>query len=104
MSVDKTKLLKSAQKYTQTGQYDKAITEYLKLIDIDPSEKTYKNFLGDLYLKQGNQEMAIRAFMDAASVYQVEGFTPHTIALYKKILRIDPQRMDIYQELGKLYA
>jgi pilus assembly protein FimV len=104
MSVDKAKVLKNAQKYTQKGQYDRAIAEYLKLIDADPSEKTYKNFLGDLYLKQGNQDAAIRAFMDAAALYQTEGFTPHTIALYKKILRIDPQRMEIYQDLGKLYA
>jgi tetratricopeptide (TPR) repeat protein len=104
MSIDKAKALKNAQRYTQKGQYDKAVTEYLKLIETDPGEKTYKNFLGDLYLKQGNQESAIRAFLEAAAVYQTEGFTPHTIALYKKILRIDPNRMELYLDLGKLYA
>jgi tetratricopeptide (TPR) repeat protein len=104
MSIDKARALKNAQRYTQKGQFDKAVTEYLKLIETDPSEKTYKNFLGDLYLKQGNTEAAIRAFIESATVYQAEGFTPHTIALYKKILRIDPNRMELYLDLGKLYA
>jgi len=51
LGIDKEKILDIAQKYILKGQSQKAIKEYLKLVEASPEDKRLHLKLGDLYLK-----------------------------------------------------
>ena len=60
MSIDKENILDTAQKFVLKGQLKKAIVEYLRLVEADPQDKRLHLKLGDLYLKNGEEDKAIQ--------------------------------------------
>ena len=75
-------------------QYDRAIQLYLKICQVEPTNGTPRNELGDLYLKTGNTPDAIESFSLSARLYHDFGLTNNAIAVFKKILRHDPNNLD----------
>lgn len=98
---DKAAIIKEAQKYLIRGQVDKAIAEWEKLIKETPDGNTY-NIVGDLYLKKGDKRPAIDFFHKAARFFRNEGFSLKALALYKKILNINPSDTNSLYALGEL--
>lgn len=98
---DKTAIIKEAQKYLARGQIDKAIAEWEKLAKESPDANTY-NTIGDLYFKKGDKTPAIDFFHKAARSFRDDGFSLKALALYKKILNIDPSNTDAMNALGEL--
>ncbi len=98
---DKASIIKEAQKYLARGQVDKAISEWEKLIRESPDGNTY-NIIGDLYLKKGDRTEAIDSFHKAADFFRHEGFSLKALALYKKILNINPGDARSLLALGEL--
>lgn len=98
---DKSSIIKETQKYLARGQIDKAIAEWEKMIKEYPDGNTY-NTLGDLYLKKGDKQNAIDSFHKAANFFSHEGFSLKALALYKKILNINPSDPDSLYSLGEL--
>ena len=99
--TDKTTLIKEAQKYLAKGQLDKAIAEWEKILRDYPDGNNY-NFTGDLYLKKGDKKNAIESYHKAANIYRHEGFSLKSIALFKKVLNINPGSADALYALGEL--
>lgn len=102
--LNKAKILKDAQKFVAKAQWDKAIIEYEKLLKESPNDSNTFNIVGDLYLKKNDPESAIDSYKKAADVFAKSGFTLKAIALYKKVLNIKPDQVEIYLLLGKLNA
>ncbi len=100
---DKENILDTAQKYVLKGQLQKAIREYLKLVEAAPQDKRLHLKLGDLYLKNGEEDKAIQAFLKVASLYGEEDLNFRAISIYKKILSINPKIMDAFHKIAKLY-
>lgn len=100
---DKSAILNSAQKYASKGQLDKAIAEWEKLLD-DGKDGNVHNTIGDLYLKKGDERQAIEHFSIAAELFKKDGFFPKAIAIYKKILHIEPGAVDSLISLAMLNA
>jgi tetratricopeptide (TPR) repeat protein len=98
---DKASIIKEAQKYLARGQVDKAISEWEKLIRESPDGNTY-NIIGDLYLKKGDRTEAIDSFHRAADFFRQEGFSLKALALYKKILNVNPGDARSLLALGEL--
>lgn len=98
---DKSAIIKEAQKYLARGQIDKAIAEWEKLVKEYPDGTTY-NTIGDLYLKKGDKTNAIDSFHKAANFFRHEGFSLKALALYKKILNINPTESEALFSLGEL--
>lgn len=86
---DKASIIKEAQKYLARGQLDRAIAEWEKLIKEYPDPNTF-NTIGDLYLKKGDKGRAVESFHKAANIFRQEGFSLKALAIYKKILNINP--------------
>jgi tetratricopeptide (TPR) repeat protein len=99
--MDKTSILKEAQKYLLKGQIDKAIDEGEKLTNSYPDGATF-NFLGDLYLKKGDKKLAVDIFHKSATVFRQEGFALKALAIYKKILNINSSDPHAVYALGEL--
>jgi tetratricopeptide (TPR) repeat protein len=101
---NKAKILRDAEKYVSGGKILQAINEYLKIIKSDPNDVLTLNTVGDLYLRQGKVSEATRYFAQVAESYTRNNFLLKAIAVYKKILRADPENIDINQTLATLLA
>jgi tetratricopeptide (TPR) repeat protein len=99
--ADKTLIMKEAQKFLSRGQIDKAISEWEKLIQESPDGNTF-NIVGDLYFKKGDKKSAIESFHQAAKFFRDEGFSLKALALYKKLLNINPSDPEALFALGQL--
>ena len=104
MAVDRRTVLQNAQLFASKGQYDAAIAEWRKLTADSPADGTIFNSIGDLHLRRNASADAVTAFLQAATAFRTEGSILKAIAAYKKILKVDPARMDIYRHLGDLNA
>ena len=104
MAVDRRTVLQNAQLFASKGQFDAAIAEWRKLATDTPADGTIFNSIGDLQLKRNATGDAVTAFLQAAGAFRSEGSVLKAIAAYKKILKVDPSRIEIYRHLGDLNA
>lgn len=104
LALDRSKVLHSAQSLAARGQFDAAIAEWKKLAAEVPNDGSVHNSIGDLYLKRNGTVEAVTAFLQAAAAFRAEGATLKSIAAYKKVLKVDPTRYEVYRHLGDLNA
>jgi tetratricopeptide (TPR) repeat protein len=104
LGIDKEKILDIAQKYILKGQSQKAIKEYLKLVEASPEDKRLHLKLGDLYLKNGEEDKAIESYLKVARLYGEEDLNFRAISIYKKILSINPKFIEAFHEIAQLYG
>ncbi|NIA19388.1 MAG: tetratricopeptide repeat protein [Xanthomonadaceae bacterium] len=67
-----------------------------------------KNFririkLAELLLTTGEKNEAIAEYATAAKLYLDHGFSPMAIAVYKKIIKVDPKHVDANLQLARIY-
>lgn len=103
MGIDKENILDTAQKYILKGQHKKAISEYLRLVEADPQDKRLHLKLGDLYMKNAEEDKAIQSYLKVASLYGEEDLNFRAISIYKKILSINPKVMEAFHKIAILY-
>ena len=88
--VDRTAILRNAEKLLRQGKLDQAAAEYLRIVDDQPSDWNTANLLGDLYVRAGQVDKAVDQFVRIADHLRAEGFLPKAAAVYKKILKLKP--------------
>jgi pilus assembly protein FimV len=103
VALNKRKILDAAQKYLQKGNLDRALKEYEKVLDADPSDANVRLKVGDVQLRKGNSGAAIDAYLEVAKLFMKKGFDAKAVALFKQITKIDEKRYDIYEPLAELY-
>jgi len=101
---DKAEVISQAQKFAAKGMLDKAIAEWQKLISRTQSDGNIYNTIGDLHLKANQTTDALSAYLKAADVFKTAGFEIKSAAIYKKIIKIDPARLDVCEKLADLHA
>ncbi|MDJ0761381.1 MAG: tetratricopeptide repeat protein [Myxococcota bacterium] len=103
MAINKNKIVAIAQRHTAKGHFEKAITEYQKLIKADPADIRTWLKIGDLYTRMGARKEATDTYLRVAEQYSKSGFHLKAIAVHKQVLKIDPTLVDIHQYLAKSY-
>jgi tetratricopeptide (TPR) repeat protein len=88
---DREDTLKKAEKLLRTGRLDAAIVEYEKVVDEQPGDWATTNTLGDLYVRAGQSGKAAAQYTRIADHFMREGFYPRAAALYKKLLKLNPE-------------
>lgn len=104
MAADRASILHSAQLHASKGNLDAALNEWKKLAQESPNDGTVHNSIGDLQVKRNAKNEAITAYLQAAKAFRDEGAPLKAIAAYKKILKLDPNRYEVYRFLGDLNA
>jgi tetratricopeptide (TPR) repeat protein len=101
---DKRKGLETALAYIQQGKLDRAFDAYQTVLKADPADSNVLNALGDLCARMGNKAEAITFFMRLGEVYRDDGFTVRAIAVYKKVLKLDPSHTEASLSCADQYA
>ena len=106
MSIESLK--EQARRHEQKEEWQKALNQYQKAIaelarDDQPDIGLY-NRVGDLYVREGQLEDAVKNYEQAVDLYR-EAFLPNNaIAVCKKIIRNVPHRHQAYLKMGQIRA
>ncbi|HPW18638.1 MAG TPA: tetratricopeptide repeat protein [Candidatus Aminicenantes bacterium] len=101
---DRVKVIEQAEKYVRGGRIKEAIAEYEKLALSDPQDVGTLNIIGDLYVRLGHVDRAVRSFENVAEEYERRGLYSQALAIAKKINRLVPGDVETALKLGDLYA
>jgi tetratricopeptide (TPR) repeat protein len=104
MAIQRDKIIASAEKLVAKGKIEPAIKEYERLLDDNPSDVNTLNRIGDLWVRINRNDEAVKVFGRIADHYSRDGFFLKAIAIYKKINKLDPSKLDIYAKLADLYG
>ncbi len=112
---DREKLLQSAQKWVDKKRYDRAVEDYLKVVQLDPKDMRTLLKVGDLQTRIQAYDQAIATYDRVGQFYAEQGFALKAIAVYKQIREvirkhapsltdryayIVPKLAEIYSQLG----
>jgi pilus assembly protein FimV len=103
VAINKNKVMESAQKLVEKGQLDKAIKEYLRIVQEDPKDVRIWLKVGDLYAKRNAKQEATETYLKVAEFYGEQGFYLKAVAVYKQILKLDPRLVDVNLKLAQVY-
>ncbi len=104
MAVQRDKVIASAEKLVAKGKIEPAIKEYERLLDDNPNDVNTLNRIGDLWVRINRTDEAVKTFGRIADHYSKDGFFLKAIAIYKKINKLDPSKLEVYAKLADLYA
>ncbi len=102
MAASRQKLISNAERLVSRGKLQAAIDQYRKLLAQNPDDTSTLNRVGDLYARLDQVDEAIDLFSKAADHFTREGFFLKGIAIYKKIIRLDPARIESGAKLADL--
>jgi tetratricopeptide (TPR) repeat protein len=103
MAIDRNKISKSAETHMAMGRVDRAIEEFLKLIEDKPDDHNLLNRVGDAYLQGGRVPEALDMFKKAGTGFERSGFNAKATAVLKKAHRIAGEDVDVAERLAELY-
>ncbi len=106
MSIETLK--QQARRHEQNEEWDKALDQYQKAIaelsEDDQADIGLINRVGDLFVRVGKLDQAVKYFEQAVDLYR-EAFLPNNaIAVCKKIIRSAPNRHQVYLKIGQIRA
>jgi len=102
-----SKLSQLKQDAYQAGKkrdWETAVSIYERILELDKSNPTLVNELGDLCLKAGDVRHAVKHFLNAAAKYRTNGLLNNAVAIYKKILRHDASNLNAHWYLAEVRA
>lgn len=87
------------------GDLDRALVLFREQARRDPSRATtYLRKAGDVLQQAGRPREAAAEYLAAARLYEREGKMGQVLALYRAVLRIDPQNDDVRARLADIAA
>lgn len=94
MTMDKKTLLNTAYLHFQAGQWDQAIEQYKKLLELDPADALALNMLGDAHARQGRIIDALQFYRQAAQVFVRNGSGEKAEMVKRKMAKLDPNSVE----------
>ena len=85
------------------GSNKNAIQECLKEVEKSPKDERLCLKLADLYLRNGDNEKAIKEYLRTGELYAGEDLNTRAIAVYRRVLSIDPEHVEAIHRMAGLY-
>ncbi len=76
---------------------------YQRQLEENPKNYRIRLKLAETLLALGRSEEAVHEYNETANLYTQHGFSPMAVAVYKKILKIDPEHLDANLNLARIY-
>lgn len=103
MAFNKPKAHERAERYAAKGQHDKAAREYQQIVEHDPKDIRAWLMLADCLARCGDKPGAIERY-ERVGKYYVDAKEPNkALAVYRQVLNLDPQRLDIQTRVAALH-
>jgi tetratricopeptide (TPR) repeat protein len=102
--MDKLAAIQSAREYAAQGHIDRALAECRDILAHFPDEAQVHLCIGDLSLKSQRRTEAVESYSLAAKLFLREGGAVNALSCYKHILKIEPNRAEIFGHLGDIRA
>jgi tetratricopeptide (TPR) repeat protein len=83
---------------------EKLLQDLLKLELDDPNDLRYKQRLAEAYYRLDRIDEAVSKYAEIAAAHEKQDFNLKAIKVYKSILKIKPQLIDINLRLAQLFA
>ena len=100
---ERTRIEAQAEKLIKRGKLQEALLEYRKILSGDEQDIPIRNIMGDLFVRLEKKQEAVAEFQKIADFYQDKGLYSKSIAILKRINRIDPDYLESVAQLGQLY-
>lgn len=97
--MDKKTLIKTAYLHFRDGQWDHAIEQYLRLLELDPSDVLALNMLGDVYARQGRVTEALQYYRQAVQVFTQQGAKDKVEIIRRKMGKLDPNSVEAEEQV-----
>ncbi len=110
MAKSVSQLKNQARREEQRENWSRAIELYGEAIRLSEEsgdvslDLSLYNRVGDLYRRQGDIDQAVQYYMEAVDHYAEQGLHTGAIALCNKIHRLAPDKVEVFRNLGRLYA
>jgi pilus assembly protein FimV len=103
VAFNREKALTAAAKFASKGQHDRAAKEYVSIIEADPSDVRSWLLLAEALVNAGDKAGALERYLHVGKHYTEAGDAQKAIAVYRKVLGLDPNRLDIQTAIAGLY-
>ena len=103
MAINRQKIIAAAQKHIQRGSFKRAIREYRRILTVEPENVRVLLKIGDIQARDGQTSAAAATYQEVADHYVARGFFLKAVAVYKTLLRLQPDRVDVSVHLADLY-
>jgi len=89
-------------KYLQNKEYDTALAAVAAELKRNPRQFNLLLRQAEILGLAGDRDRAIKVYRELAEKYARDGFYAKAIALYKKVLKLDPELEEVHAELARL--
>lgn len=103
MAFSKPKAFERAERYAAKGQHDKAAREYQAIVEHDPKDVRAWLMLADCLVRTGDRAGAITRYERVAGYYVEARETNKALAVYRQVLNLDPNRLDVQTKVAALH-
>jgi tetratricopeptide (TPR) repeat protein len=99
----KDKHLAAAQKYLERGQDHRALEEFARVVQEDPSDTRTWLKMAEIHVRHGALGEARDIYLRTAEIYIGQGFQAKALTVYKSVLKLTPGLPHVRIQLGELY-
>ena len=75
------------------------LSEYYKIAEENPDDNRVHLRIAEVLMKMGEKEKAIEEYLYAAESYEASNLSQISAAIYKQVLQMAPDKVDVYQNL-----
>jgi tetratricopeptide (TPR) repeat protein len=103
VTIDRQKIAEAAQRYASKNQFDSAIAEYQRVLQVEPGDVRTLLKIGDLQMRAGATQKAVETYLHAGGLYEQQGLHQKAIAVYKQVLQLNPDQLSLYSRVADLH-
>lgn len=101
---DRPKITENAERLVKAGRLGAAVSEYEKLLEGTAQDIPIRNILGDLHLRLGREESAVKIFRSNVAALEKQGSYSQALALCKRIIKLVPRDEETVIKIGDFYS
>lgn len=88
--------LQLASAYLEKGMLEEGISVCQRMLDLDPANVRANEILGEIYFRQGENDIALDRFMFVVKLLREKGDTEEADKLNKELIKRFPQQIETY--------
>ncbi|HZL18108.1 MAG TPA: tetratricopeptide repeat protein [Polyangia bacterium] len=103
MLTKKDKYLAAAQKFLERGHDHRALEEFGRVVQEDPSDTRTWLKMAEIHVRHGALTEAREIYLRTAEIYIGQGFLPKAVTVYRSVLKLTPGLPKVRMQLSEVY-